>query len=48
MGPSNHYIDMDYRNGGGDSREYGGTARADYNFADDSLMKGYTLLVDQL
>jgi iron complex outermembrane recepter protein len=43
VGPSNHYIDMDYRNGGGDSREYGGTLRADYNFADDSLMKGYTV-----
>ena len=42
IGPSNHYIDMDYRNGGGDSRTYGATGRMDYNFSEDSFLKGYS------
>ena len=37
IGPDNHYIRMDYRPGGGDSRSYGGTAHVDYRFGD-----GYT------
>ena len=43
VGPHNQYVDMDYRNGGGDSRLYGATAKADYTFSDSSIMKGYTL-----
>jgi len=43
VGSHNQYVDMDYRNGGGDSRLYGATAKADYNFSDSSFMKGYTL-----
>ena len=42
VGPHNQYIDMDYRNGGGDTRLYGGTVKADYNFSDSSFMKGYS------
>jgi iron complex outermembrane receptor protein len=42
IGPSNHYIDMDYRPGGGDSRDYGGTLHATYHFSEDSLLKGHT------
>jgi len=43
VGPHNQYVDMDYRNGGGDTRLYGATAKADYNFSDSSFLKGYTL-----
>jgi iron complex outermembrane receptor protein len=43
VGSRNQYVDMDYRNGGGDTRLYGATAKADYNFSDSSFMKGYTL-----
>ena len=42
IGPDNHYIRMDYRPGGGDSKTYGGTARMDYHFSDTSILKGYT------
>lgn len=42
VGPSNQNVDMDYRNGGGDSRTYGATGRVDYNFSEDSFMKGYS------
>src|SRR5882757_5226963 len=42
IGPDNHYIRMDYRPDGGDSKTYGGTARMDYHFADTSLLKGHT------
>jgi iron complex outermembrane receptor protein len=41
IGPANHYIRMDYRPGGGDSRDYGATAHAQYHFSDDSFMKGH-------
>jgi iron complex outermembrane receptor protein len=43
IGQTNHYIDMDYRPGGGDSRDYGATAHVEYHFADDSFMHGHTL-----
>ena len=43
IGPDNHYIRMDYRPGGGDSRNIGGTAHVDYHFADTSILKGHTL-----
>ena len=42
VGVSNSKVDMDYRDGGGDSREYGGTARVDYNFDENSFMHGYS------
>ena len=42
VGPTNRNVDMDQRNGGGDSRLYGGTVKAEYNFS-DSFMKGYSL-----
>ena len=32
---------MDYRPGGGDSRDYGATAHAEYHFSDDSFLKGH-------
>jgi iron complex outermembrane receptor protein len=41
IGPANHYIRMDYRPGGGDSRDYGATAHAEYHFSDDSFLKGH-------
>jgi iron complex outermembrane receptor protein len=43
IGPDNHYIRMDYRPGGGDSRNIGGTARVDYHFGDTSILKDHTL-----
>ena len=43
IGQTNHTIDMDYRPGGGDSRDYGVTGHAEYRFSDDSFMHGYTL-----
>src|ERR1700730_19147211 len=43
IGPDNHYIRMDYRPGGGDSRNIGGTARVDYHFGDTSILKEHTL-----
>jgi len=42
IGPDNHYIRMDYRPGGGDSKTFGGTARMDYRFSDTSILKDYT------
>jgi iron complex outermembrane receptor protein len=42
IGPSNHYIDMDYRDGGGDSRTYGATGKVNYNFSEDSFLHGYS------
>ena len=41
IGPTNHYIRMDYRPSGGDSRDYGATAHAEYHFSDDSFLKGH-------
>ena len=41
IGPANHYIRMDYRPGGGDSRDYGATAHAEYHFSDNSFLKGH-------
>jgi iron complex outermembrane receptor protein len=42
IGPDNHFIRNDTRPSGGDSKTYGGTGRIDYNFSDDSVLKGHT------
>ena len=41
VGPTNHYVDMDYRDGGGDSRTSGVTGRVNYHFDDSSFLKNY-------
>lgn len=43
IGQTNHYIDMDTRPGGGDSRDYGATGRVEYHFSEDSFLHGHTL-----
>ena len=42
VGPYNQNVDMDYRDGGGDSRSYGATAHVNYAFSDNSFLKGYS------
>jgi len=42
IGPDNHYIRNDTRPSGGDSKTTGGTARLDYQFQDDSFLKGHS------
>ena len=39
---NNHYIRADDRIGGGNSEVFGGTARLDYDFGEDSILKGHT------
>ncbi|MDB6104169.1 MAG: TonB-dependent receptor, partial [Gammaproteobacteria bacterium] len=42
IGPDNHYIRMDTRPGGGDSKTTGATGRIDYQFQDTSILKGHS------
>ncbi|MDB6104788.1 MAG: TonB-dependent receptor, partial [Gammaproteobacteria bacterium] len=42
IGPDNHYIRMDTRPAGGDSKTTGGTGRVDYQFQDTSILKGHS------
>jgi iron complex outermembrane receptor protein len=42
IGPDNHYIRMDTRPTGGDSKTTGATGRADYQFQDTSILRGHS------
>ncbi|MBO9708435.1 MAG: TonB-dependent receptor [Caulobacter sp.] len=39
---NNHFVRADDRIGGGNSEVFGTTARMDYNFGDDTILKGHT------